>query len=97
MFILAWTAADISNAEICALDQEAFPSPAQKSSQTQLPAGSDQDVHFDDCFCCSHCVEPGFVFRVDISVEPAGQLAPRVIRSPHKIHVSLYHPPRTAS
>ena len=59
--ILAWTAADLSNSSLCALDQEGFPSPVEQSSQDQLPFGSEA-IHFDDCFCCSHCVRPSVFF-----------------------------------
>ena len=59
--ILAWTAADLGR--ICPLDEEGFPSPVEQSSQDQLPTGS-EDVHFDDCFCCSHCVRPSVSFSL---------------------------------
>ncbi len=63
VFVLTWTVADLSNYDLCALDQEGFPSPAEQSPQDQLPTGS-EDIHFDDCFCCSHCVRLSMSFSL---------------------------------
>lgn len=95
--LLLWTAADLSNASLCALENEgtgAF----QVSTGTTLLDSSDGQVpaqvpHVDDCFCCSHCVEvqPASPAALSIPVEMrrAAVLlaAPRVFGSP------LYHPP----
>ena len=94
VILLVWTAADLSNYRICALDQEGFPgSPAEH--EPLWPAGD--GVHVDDCFCCSHCVEPGFRFDVDESFEIVGAPQAFVTSRPHADPPSLDHPPqRTA-
>lgn len=62
IMLLSLVAFDLSSPSLCALDS---PSPAQATQQAggdasskdaELPAAP---THVDDCFCCSHCVQPG--------------------------------------
>lgn len=98
MLLLLWTAADLSNASLCALDNEGQPMQLSDehaslgSSDAQVP-DSTPERHIDDCFCCSHCVEhqvfaPGaLVMPVKMQRTPLVLAAPRLFGSP------LYHPP----
>jgi hypothetical protein len=56
---LTWTAVDLTNANLCALDQEG--AQPRHACTTVAPhfcdvQPSSAPVHIDDCFCCSHCV-----------------------------------------
>ena len=98
MLLLLWTAADLSNASLCALDNEG--QPMQVSAEHGSLASSDAQVpdptparHIDDCFCCSHCVEHQ-VFAPGAVVMPMKmQRAPLVLAAPRLFGSPLYHPP----
>lgn len=100
LVLLVWTAVDLTNSGLCALDNEAAAAPSAATT-TIAAAGWDagaglpqQDrVHVDDCFCCSHCVDVSAIFPTTV-VSPVTVLhtalvvpAPRIFGSP------LYHPP----
>lgn len=98
MLLLLWTAADLSNASLCALDNER--QPMQVSAEHAFLGSSDAQVptptperHIDDCFCCSHCVEHQ-VFAPGALVMPMKmQRAPLVLAAPRLFGSPLYHPP----
>lgn len=60
LVLLMWTAVDLTNTSLCALDQE--DSQPRHACTTLAPhfcdvqPSSSAPVHVDDCFCCSHCV-----------------------------------------
>lgn len=102
VLLLLWTAADLTDASLCALEQEQS-SPAAASDRTgatiasarsTAPAPEAPDaVHVDDCFCCSHCVELVRLWPA-ITSEPAShELAPLVLPAPRLFGLRLYHPP----
>lgn len=102
LVLLMWTSADLTTAELCALDREGFPIGAETSSDVDgrsAPplAPSQQDSHVDDCFCCSHCVEPGYEFHVDRSTQEVGQLAAAPTRRVLTTYRSLYRPPQVSN
>jgi hypothetical protein len=96
--LLLWTAVDLTNMRLCALDNEDVVSmPADGSD---VPAAGDAPVpdtpapHVDDCFCCSRCVEPS-----PVTMPPRASIAPHRPRSltdalPVSDHVPVYHPPQ---
>ena len=99
MLLLLWTAADLSNASLCALDNEGQ-EVVSLSAHATLSDGSDAPApdqtpqrHIDDCFCCSHCVDvqafapSTLVMPVELQRTPLVLAAPRLFGSP------LYHPP----
>lgn len=98
MLLLLWTAADLSNASLCALDNEGPPMQlttghaSLDSSNAQVPDPT-PERHIDDCFCCSHCVDvqafspPMVVMPVEMQRSPLVLAAPRLFGAP------LYHPP----
>jgi len=98
LVLLLWTAADLSNASLCALDNERT-APLAGSTGATLQDGSTRQIparpfqHIDDCFCCSHCVDVQAFSPVAVSMpldtpHPVSVLAaPRIFGSP------LYHPP----
>lgn len=51
--LLVLAGLDLTTPGLCALDQEGS---GQAMNQVATLAGAPQ-VHIDDCFCCSHCVE----------------------------------------
>lgn len=98
--ILAWTAIDITNSWLCSLDGEALPWAAVDVAIVGADSGAQPDMplpvtgHIDDCFCCSHCVQPGAFEPVDVSLEliADGTLPlPSILRSSAN---SLDHPPQ---
>lgn len=99
MLLLLWTAADLSNASLCALDNEgtgSFPvstgASLQDSSDTDVPAQAPQQ-HIDDCFCCSHCVDVQVLSPSKVIVRVDLRHAPLVLAAPHSFGSPLYHPP----
>jgi hypothetical protein len=99
--ILLWTAADLTNTSLCALDSDEFDavayaaelSPTLNSGTTdRVPS---QPGHLDDCFCCSHCVDvPVFVPAV-VAESVARREPPRDVTVPRGFGFPLYHPPLT--
>lgn len=98
--LLSWTAADLANASLCALDHEQELAASPASGPTVLtaahaPSGqaADEPMHVDDCFCCSHCVELSRLLPA-IDSEPAAPDAPTpVTLVPRLFGLQLYHPP----
>lgn len=98
--LLLWTAADITNSSLCALEQESsvFWAPAADatvagSTEPSSPLAPDTDVHVDDCFCCSHCVELARLLP-DLGSAPARrEHRALVLPSPRIFGLQLYHPP----
>ena len=98
MLLLLWTAADLSNASLCALDNEGQPMQLSDehaslgSSDAQVP-DSTPERHIDDCFCCSHCVDLQ-AFAPAILVMPVElQRTPLVLAAARLFGSPLYHPP----
>jgi hypothetical protein len=97
--LLLWTAADLTNADLCALDNEgsvestAAGDVLRAPDQGRLPGRTRPAPHVDDCFCCSRCVEPGeiaipavvHVVRRDVRVV--------AFRLPRTDPAPVYHPP----
>lgn len=103
MILLLWTAVDLSNAGLCALDNEdAAPIAADATTALaashgdRAPLAPDTSRHVDDCFCCSHCVD---VRPFAAVLECAPVPLPRsvlMLAAPRNIGASLYHPPLAA-
>jgi hypothetical protein len=100
MVLLLWTAADLTNTSLCALESEDTRStvPAQGSttigddSSGQIPR-EPATPHIDDCFCCSHCVEvPGLAPAMN-SVPANREVRPLILAAPRLFGSRLYHPP----
>lgn len=97
MLMLAWTAACIANPELCALDQEGLRFSSALSTdarETTSSWPSEDEVHVDDCFCCSHHIEPGFVFRVPDMMRPLEQAVFTPSGRPHAVPATLFRPPQ---
>jgi hypothetical protein len=98
MMLLLWTAADLSNASLCALDNEGQPMPLSSehaslgSSDAQVPDPA-RDRHIDDCFCCSHCVEHQAFAPAELVLPVKMQRTPLVLAAPRLFGAPLYHPP----
>jgi len=96
--ILLWTAADLTNASLCALDSDEFGAAYAAELSPTLSNGTtdrapSQPGHIDDCFCCSHCVDIQ-VFVPTVVAEPiARREPPRDVATPHGFGFPLYHPP----
>jgi hypothetical protein len=98
LVFLTWTAVDLTNSSLCALDQEG----ARQTCTTATPNLCDAEpspapVHIDDCFCCSHCVNavalvflPKAAMLVDL-IPPERASALRLASS------HLDHPPHLLS
>lgn len=95
LLLLAWTAADLTNAALCTLDSGPL-SAARNMSTSDSDGRPSQTVppHIDDCFCCSHCVdvalhlplfESSFEARAVVYTLPHPPLAPPLLP---------YHPPK---
>jgi hypothetical protein len=99
IILLLWTAADLANSSLCALDNEgmgSFPIDAA----TTLTADSGENVppqvpqpHIDDCFCCSHCVDVQVVSPSLVALPAILESRPLVLATPRIFGSPLYHPP----
>lgn len=104
MLLLLWTAVDLSNAGLCALDNEdAAPMAADATAtfsaaahDAGAPLAPDTTRHVDDCFCCSHCVD---IRALTVALDCTAVALPRallMLAAPRNAGASLYHPPLTA-
>ena len=97
MILLLWTAADLTNASLCALENEdiGFGSVgtatviASPASEVPAPA----PPHIDDCFCCSHCVDVQVLLPATLAMPVNLQHMPLVLVAPRIFGSPLYHPP----
>ena len=105
--ILLWTAVDLSNASLCALENESGGSRygaglLTPQSAALLEDGSTSSVppapapHIDDCFCCSHCVEFAGLAPGHPATIIEGQKAPVVLAAVRIFGAPLYHPPQVS-
>lgn len=103
MVLLLWTAADLTNSSLCALDAEdthpaASADTATASLQSDreapapLPVHSDAP-HVDDCFCCSHCVEVSSLTVATTSMPAAPNAVFVLLAAPRLVDARLYRPP----
>lgn len=101
MVLLLWTAVDLTNSSLCALENE-----DTRSSAPAVPGSTarDQDSssripqqpatpHIDDCFCCSHCVEVQGLVPALASMPVNRDVPPIVLAAPRLFGSRLYHPP----
>jgi len=98
LILLLWTAADLTNASLCALENEgtSFGSigttaTMSDSSSSQVPDPAPR--HIDDCFCCSHCVDVQVLSPATLAMPVDLQHTPLVLASPRIFGSPLYHPP----
>jgi hypothetical protein len=97
--LLCWTATCLTNPELCALDQEGlrFASTNADADGTVPLFPAEDEVHVDDCFCCSHHVQPGFVFRVPDAMQPWALAVVSAVDRPQATQVALFRPPKRSS
>lgn len=97
MLLLFWTAADLSNASLCALENEGTWPVAVSTSTTVIDSSSQVPVplppHIDDCFCCSHCVDVKAASPAMVSMPVDLQQVALVLAAPRLFGSRLYHPP----
>ena len=101
LILLLWTAADLTNASLCALENEgtgfssveATATQIVDSSSSQAPVPVPAPPHIDDCFCCSHCVDVQVLWPATLAMPVDLQHAPLVLASPRIFGSPLYHPP----
>lgn len=99
MTLLLWTAADLTNASICALDSDEFggsPSGESTDAMNALPTNprpAQPTPHIDDCFCCSHCVEVAVLVPAIVGESIARREPPLDAAAPDSFGFPLYHPP----
>ena len=97
--LLLWTAIDVTNANVCALDQEgAFPQAgrvAVASDPGSVPASA--PTHSDDCFCCSHCVKVSSLMSLPTAGAFVRLDASRRTAVIHSLYRSLDRPPQILS
>jgi hypothetical protein len=100
--ILLWTAADLSNVRLCALDNEGHApvsvapvSTGVESRDGAMPkAPQPAAPHIDDCFCCSHCVDVTAALPQAPSTLVRTQAPWLVVIAPRGSGSPFYHPPQ---
>jgi hypothetical protein len=100
LVLLLWTAVDLTNSGLCALENET--APATGSGATTMAAAdwdggasvpTQDPIHVDDCFCCSHCVDVSAIVPTTV-VSPVRVIhAALVVPAPRLFGSPLYHPP----
>ncbi len=102
MVLLLWTAADLTNSSLCALDDEGLSATVpvtagattiDQGSPSQIPPPQPAKPHIDDCFCCSHCVEVQGLAPALASASVNRTVQPLVLPAPRIFGARLYHPP----
>jgi hypothetical protein len=97
--ILIWTAADLTNASLCALDSDELGGAFSReyaltvNADTTDPAPSQPSNHIDDCFCCSHCVDMQVLVPAVVAEPVTRREPPLDVAAPHGFGFPLYHPP----
>jgi hypothetical protein len=94
VLLLSWTAADLVNASLCAVDSGGLAQ--NEAAMTNHPAGPvpPPTSPVDDCFCCSHSVDVGRLTVVldSTAVAPIPEMSvPAAPQSPPHIP---FHPPK---
>ena len=97
LLLLLWTAADLSNASLCALENEGTWPVAVGTCTTVSDSSGQVPVpltpHVDDCFCCSHCVDIKAASPAMVSMPVDLQQVALVLAAPRLFGSRLYHPP----
>ncbi len=99
MVLLLWTAADLSNVSLCALDNEGALGAGTFGGSTVFEDGStnqlplEPSAHIDDCFCCSHCVDIQALAPATVVIPAALKRTPFILAAPRLFGSSVYHPP----
>jgi hypothetical protein len=99
MILLLWTAADLTNASLCALDSDEVTATFSReyaltvSGETTNPEPSQPASHIDDCFCCSHCVDVQVLVPSVVAEPIARREPPCDVAVPDGFGFPLYHPP----
>lgn len=95
ILLLALVAIDLGAPSLCALDEQSATVAQLDGVETPPVAPSAPPAHVDDCFCCSHCVQPA------AEQPPAGltllaeSFAPRAIDRIFGTVGAPFHPPRS--
>ena len=103
ILLLVWTAADLTDAGLCALDQEGTgaPLPTHTTVIRGVPGGYDnpgsRSAHVDDCFCCSHCVDSSGFVVVHAAPHALTVVRCELFAGPRSIPRLLDHPPQLLS
>ena len=94
VFLLSWTAVDLANASLCAVDSDGLEqSDAALTAQEADPIAPPASP-VDDCFCCSHSVDVGrlTVILDSTAAAPIPEMSvPAAPLSPPHIP---FHPPK---
>jgi hypothetical protein len=99
MILLLWTAADLTNASLCALDSDQIGGAYSReyaltvTADTTGQAPSQPSHHVDDCFCCSHCVDVHVLVPAVVAEPIARREPPLDPAVPLGFGFPLYHPP----
>jgi len=101
LVMLSWTGVCIANPELCALETEGWvfdgvDADAAFGPETPL-APADDEIHVDDCFCCSRHVEPEFAFHVTFTAQPLEEAPATASGEPHAVHRALFRPPQATA
>lgn len=99
LVILAWTALDLTNSALCALEQEQFSPSAGDNFAFSISLESEGTVppiqnHVDDCFCCSHCVTVVDVTPASWQSALARRASVVPVSTPVLRTFPVYHPPQ---
>jgi hypothetical protein len=98
MILLLWTAADLLDTSLCALDNEMTGSAPTASGSLVRYEPPDSEPfqpsqHVDDCFCCSHCVALQSLLPPTFTAQIVFRYSPLDVSAPRTSGARLYHPP----
>ena len=95
--LLAWTALDLANSNLCALDAASQPVSLRQTSDRLAASRADPGAPTfgaDDCFCCSHCVDISHALTRPARIQLAHPAPELREFAPSGSGHTLYHPPQ---
>lgn len=94
--LLTLTAIDLAASQLCELD--AIPVLADLNEGMGADTGRmpqpSSPTHFDDCFCCSHCVDVSLMQPALVAMPFISPVLPSPVTHPLAAARALFHPPR---
>jgi len=96
--ILLWTAADLTNVSLCALDSDELGRSVAVGLTATLSGETTNEApqpapHIDDCFCCSHCVDVQVLVPAVVAEPVARRESPVDVAAPVGFGFPQYPPP----
>lgn len=97
VFFLLWTAVDLTNSSVCAIDQQPASGLARRESTVLTTAGSAQTAPnggAEECFCCCHHIVSTAAWVPTPQVDVAQRVSLPPVDQVRVLQARLDHPPQ---